>query len=127
MAGRISAWDLMDRDHPLSPLSNRVIFTGSFFIACILVATAVIHFSENWSFVNSFYYVAMVTTTNGAPFPPTTPAVTMFTSLWAYFSFILLATIIMLAFGPLVGYMIKEGGNYLKKVEEKIEESERRK
>lgn len=122
MARSLPIRELLNREHPLSPVSNRVIFTGLFFVASILVATAVIHFSENWGFVNSFYYIAMVTTTNGAPFPPTNAAVTMFTSLWAYYSFILLATIVTLAFGPLVGYLVKEGGNYLKKAEETIEE-----
>ena len=123
MAKNLPMMQLLKRDHPLSPLSNRVIFTGLFFIVSIMIATAVIHFTENWTFVNSFYYIAMVTTTNGAPFPPTNPMVTMFTSLWAYYSFILLATIITMAFGPLLGYLVKEGGNYIKKAEESIEDS----
>lgn len=121
MAKKLPIRDLMNRNHPLSPVSNRVIFTSLFFVASILVATLVIHFSEDWTLVNSFYYIAMVTTTNGAPFPPTDPAVTMFTSLWAYYSFILLATIVTLAFGPLVGYLIKDGGNYIRRAEETIE------
>lgn len=123
MARRILIRDLFNRNHPLSPVSDRVVFTGLFFVASILVATLVIHFSEGWNLTNSFYYIAMVTTTNGAPFPPTTAAITMFTSLWAYYSFILLATIVTLAFGPMVGYLVKEGGDYLKKAEKSIENS----
>ena len=124
MPGRLLLKEILRRDHPLSPISNRALFSGSLFLVSILVATLIVHFSENWSLVNSFYYIAMVTTTNGAPFPPTTPAVTMFTSLWAYYSFILLATTLTLAFGPLIGYLIKEGGTFIKKAEETVEEVE---
>ncbi len=122
MAKRLPMRVLLDRKHPLSPLSDRVLFTSFIFVLSILLATLIIHFSENWSMVNSFYYIAMVTTTNGAPFPPTDPAVTMFTSLWAYYSFILLATIITLAFGPLLGHLVKEGGSYIKKAEDELEQ-----
>ncbi len=121
MANKMPSIEILNRDHPLSPLSDRVLFTFSIFIVSILIATAIIHFSEDWTFVNSFYYIAMVTTTNGAPFPPTTAAVEIFTSLWAYYSFILLATIIAFAFGPLLGYVVKQGGAYIKKAEEEIE------
>lgn len=121
MARKMPAMELLNRSHPLSPLSDRVLFTLLIFIASIMVATVVIHFSESWTFVNSFYYIAMVTTTNGAPFAPTTPAITLFTSLWAYYSFILLATLITLAFGPLVGYVVKQGGAYIKRAENEIE------
>ena len=121
MASKMPSMEILNREHPLSPLSDRVLFTFSIFIVSILVATAIIHFSEDWTFVNSFYYIAMVTTTNGAPFPPTTAAVTIFTSLWAYYSFILLATIIAFAFGPILGYLVKQGGAYIKKAEEEIE------
>ena len=123
MAKKVPARDLLNRKHPLSPLSDRVLFTSFIFVLSILLATLVIHFSESWSMVNSFYYIAMVTTTNGAPFPPTDPAVTMFTSIWAYYSFILLATIITLAFGPLLGHIVKEGGSYIKKAEEDLEKN----
>lgn len=123
MPNKLTFRMLMDRDHPLTPLSDRVIFTGLFFVASIMIASLFIHLAENWSFLNSFYFVAMVTTTNGAPFPATTPAVVLFTSLWAYYSFILLATIITLAFGPLIGFLIKDGGEYIKKAENEIEEN----
>lgn len=121
MAGKLPVKEILNRGHPLSPLSDRVLFTVFVFVASILAATLIIHFSENWSFVNSFYFIAMVTTTNGAPFAPTDAAITLFTSLWAYYSFILLATIITLAFGPLVGYLVKEGGTYIRRAEEQIE------
>lgn len=113
--------EILKRDHPLTPFSNRALFSGSFFLLSILIATLVIHFAENWTLVNSFYYVAMVTTTNGAPFQPTSAAVEIFTSLWAYFSMILLATTVTVSFGPLIGYLVKEGSIALKKAEEKME------
>lgn len=112
---------LMDRNHPLTPFSDRAVFSGLIFLASIVVATLVIHFSEGWSVVNSFYYIAMVTTTNGAPYPPTTAAVEVFTSLWAYFSMILLASTLTISLGPLIGYLVKEGGSALRKAEEKVE------
>ena len=121
MPGGLRARDLLDRKHPLSPLSNRVLLTMGIFVASILVATSVIEISMNVSFINAFYFIAMVTTTNGAPFPPSSPAITLFTSLWAYYSFILLATIIAFAFGPLVGLIIKEGAAYLHREEEHLE------
>ncbi len=121
MPNRLRARDLLDRKHPLSPLSNRVLITMGIFVASILVATAVIEISMNVTFINAFYYIAMVTTTNGAPFPPSSPAITLFTSLWAYYSFILLATIVAFAFGPLVGLIIREGASYLHREEEHFE------
>ncbi len=121
MANPLIIRALMNRDHPLSPFSDRAIFSFLLFIASIIVATLVIHFSENWSIVNSFYYIAMVTTTNGAPFPPSDAAVKIFTSLWAYFSMILLATTLTVSFGPLIGYLVKEGASVMKKAGEEIE------
>lgn len=121
MSKKLPVRELLDRKHPLSPLSDRVLFTSLIFIVSIMGATFIIHFSENWTLINSFYYIAMVTTTNGAPFPPTDPGVVMFTALWAYYAFILLATIITLAFGPIIGHLIKEGGSYIKRAEEDIE------
>ena len=91
------------------------------FIVSVLAATAVIESTMGVTFINAFYFIAMVTTTNGAPFPPSSPAITLFTSLWAYYSFILLGTIIAFAFGPLVGLIIKEGATYLHKEEEHLE------
>lgn len=121
MISRVRARDLLDRKHPLSVISNRVLLTLGIFFASIMVATAVIEFSMGLTFINAFYYIAMVTTTNGAPFRPSSSAITLFTSLWAYYSFILLATIIAFAFGPLVGLIIKEGATYLHKEEEHLE------
>lgn len=121
MVTKLPARVLLNRKHPLSPLSDRVLFTLAIFISSIMVATLVIHFSENWTLINSFYFIAMVTTTNGAPFPVTTPGVALFTSLWAYFAFILLATTIAFAFGPLIGYLVREGGTYIRKAQEEIE------
>ncbi len=119
--------ELMNRDHPLSPLSDRAIFTGGIFLLSIIVATLIIKFADGWTLVNSFYYIAMVTTTNGAPFQPVDPGVVVFTSLWAYFSFLLLATLVINSFGPLIGYLINAGAKYLKEAENAIEESHRNK
>lgn len=122
MANPMLLKEIMRRDHPLTPFSNRAIFSFLLFLVSIAIATLVIHFSENWTLVNSFYYVAMVTTTNGAPFPPTSAGVEIFTSIWAYFSMILLATTLSVSFGPLIGYLVKEGSIALKKAEDGIEE-----
>ena len=113
--------EVLNRNHPLSPLSDRVLITLSIFVASIIMATLVVKVAEGWTLVNSFYYIAMITTTNGAPFPPTDPGVVIFTSLWAYFSFILLATLVVNAFGPLIGYLINEGITYIKRAEEVFE------
>lgn len=113
--------DLMRRDHPLTPFSDRALFSGLLFLLSIVLATLVIHYSESWGLVKSFYYIAMVTTTNGAPFPPTSAAVEVFTSIWAYFSMILLATTVSVAFGPLIGYLVKEGTATMKRAEERVE------
>ncbi len=121
MANPLLLRAIFNRNHPLSPFSNRAVFSGTLFLISILLATLVIYLSEGWTFVNSFYYIAMVTTTNGAPYQPTSAAVEIFTSLWAYFSMILLATTLTISFGPLIGYLIREGGVALKKAEEKIE------
>ncbi|AKA48648.1 hypothetical protein IX51_05545 [uncultured archaeon] len=113
--------DVLNRNHPLSPLSDRVLITLTIFVISVIIATLVVKISEGWTLVNSFYYIAMITTTNGAPFPPTNPGVVIFTSFWAYFSFILLATLVVNAFGPLIGYLINEGVTYIKKAEQALE------
>lgn len=118
--------ELMDRNHPLSPLSDRAIFTGGVFVLSIIVATLIIKFADGWTLVNSFYYIAMVTTTNGAPFQPIGAGVVLFTSLWAYFSFLLLATLVINSFGPLIGYLINAGAKYLKEAESALGESHRK-
>lgn len=121
MEKKLSLKEVLNRSHPLSPLSDRVLITLGIFIASIIIATLFVMFSEGWTFVNSFYYIAMVTTTNGAPFQPTSPGVVVFTSLWAYFAFILLATLVINAFGPLIGYLINEGITYIRKAEQAFE------
>lgn len=121
MANPLLLRALMDRNHPLSPFSGRAAFSGLFFLVSIGLATLVIHFSEDWTLVNSFYYIAMVTTTNGAPYPPTSAAVEIFTSIWAYFSMILLATTLTVSLGPLIGYLVREGAVAMKKAGEEIE------
>lgn len=123
MVKRLPLKEVLNRNHPLSPLSDRVLITLVIFVISIIIATLAVKFAEGWTLVNSFYYIAMVTTTNGAPFPPTTPGVVIFTSLWAYFAFILLATLVVNAFGPLIGYLINEGITYIRKAEEAIEHS----
>lgn len=109
MANPLVMREIIRRNHPLSPFSDRALFSGFIFILSVALATMFIHFSEDWSLVNSFYYIAMVTTTNGAPFQPTSAMVEIFTSLWAYFSMILLATTLTVSLGPLLGYLVKEG------------------
>ncbi len=73
MAERIRARDLLNRKHPLSPISDRVLITLLIFTASVLAATLIIKFSMGISFISVFFYTAMVTTTNRTPFPASSP------------------------------------------------------
>ena len=113
MAERIRARDLLNRKHPLSPISDRVLITLLIFTAPVLAATLIIQFSMGISFISDFFYTAMVTTTNRTHFPASPPWIMLFTSKWVHYLFVLLATLVALVWSPIMGQIIREGTKFL--------------
>ena len=73
MAEMIRARDFLNRKHPLSPISDKVLITLLIFTVYVLAATVIIKLSMDISFISAFFYIAMVTTTNRTPFPASSP------------------------------------------------------
>ena len=108
MAERIRARDLLNRKHPLSPISDKVLITPLIFTASVLAATLIIQFFNGQSFISVFFYTAMVTTTDRTPFPASSPWIMLFTSKWVHFLFMLLATLVAFVWSPIMGQITRE-------------------
>ncbi len=113
MAEMIRARDFLNRKHPLSPISDKVLITLLIFTVYVLAATVIIKLSMDISFISAFFYIAMVTTTNGTPFPPSSPWIMLFTSKWVHYLFMLLATLVAFVWIPIIGQIIRAGTKFL--------------
>lgn len=107
MAERIRSRDLLNRKHPISPISDRVLITLLIFTASVLAARLIIQFSMGISFISAFFYIAMVTTTNGTPFPTSSPWIMLFTSIWPIYLFMILTTLVAFVLSFIMGHIIR--------------------
>ncbi len=98
--------------HPLTPFSKKGLTSVSVLLLSVLIATLVIHYLEGWSIVDSFYYISMITTTQGPTSTPSTFAGKVFASVYAYYSVGLLVTTVVFSFGPLLGYTFRRGTKF---------------
>ena len=78
------------------------------------------HILEGGSYVDSFYFISMLATTQGpADIPKTTPG-HVFASLFAFISVGAVLSAIVFMFGPLMGTAFKKGIDYVEKEEAKL-------
>jgi hypothetical protein len=111
---------VLSKKHPLSPFSRRGLTSAAILVVSVVVATLVMHLLEGWSIVDSFFFITMLTTTQGPTATPSTFWGKIFASLYAYYSVGLLVTTIGLMFGPMLGYAVRKGVYYVEKEEKKL-------
>ena len=70
--------------------------------------------------MTSFYFIALLATAEGPALSPVTVAGKLFASLMAFVSIGAAISAITFTFGPLFGYVIKEGFVYVEKEEDKL-------
>lgn len=108
--------------HPLSPFSKRGVLSLGVLSLSVLIATFVVHLVEHWSLLDSFFYVSMITTAMGPPYPPSTALGKAFVSLYSYYAIGLLVTTISFLFGPAMGYTLRKGAKFFEEEEARIRE-----
>jgi hypothetical protein len=107
--------------HPLSPFKRRTLQSIVLVAAVLTVGTEVMHLLEGWSYVDSFYFVSLMATTQGPTAIPRTDAAKIFASFFAFVSVGVVLSALVFVFGPLLGTLVKIGFEYAEREEAKIE------
>jgi hypothetical protein len=106
--------------HPLSPFKMRTLYSISIVILVLAIGTEVMHVLEGWSYVDSFYFVSLIATTQGPTNMPKTDLGKIFASIIAFVSVGAVLSAIVFVFGPLFGTVLKVGIDYIEKEEAKL-------
>jgi len=77
---------------------------------------------ESWSYVDAFYFMSLIATSQGPTRGPSTDGGKVFASAMAFVSVGAAISSIAFIFGPLFGTLFKEGMDYLEKEERKVKE-----
>ena len=77
---------------------------------------------EGWSYVDAFYFMSLIATTQGPTRNPVTDAAKIFASGMAFIAVGAVISSIAFVFGPLFGTLLKEGMDYLEKEEKRVKE-----
>jgi len=77
---------------------------------------------ERWSYVDAFYFMSLIATSQGPTRSPSTAGGKVFASAMAFVSVGATISSIAFIFGPLFGTLFKEGMDYLEKEERKVKE-----
>jgi hypothetical protein len=112
--------ELLRAGHPLSPFSKRGLLSLGVLALSVSVATFVVHLLEHWSLLDSFFYISMITTAMGPPYPPSTALGKVFVSFYSYYAIGLLVTTISFLFGPAMGYTLRKGTKFFEEEEARI-------
>ena len=103
--------------HPLSPFKRRTLLSIVIVIIVLSVGTEVIVLLEGWSYVDAFYFISLIATTQGPARNPATDAGKLFAAIMAFISVGAVLSAAAFLFGPLVGTLLKDGFDYLEKEE----------
>ena len=106
--------------HPLSPFKRRALFSIVILAVVMAIGTIGMMFLEGWGPVTSFYFMALLATAEGPALSPLTVAGKLFASLMAFVSIGAAISAITFTFGPLFGYAMREGFEYVEKEEDKL-------
>ena len=106
--------------HPLSPFKRRALFSIVILAIVMAIGTIGMMFLEGWDPVTSFYFMALLATAEGPALSPLTVAGKLFASLMAFISIGAAISAITFTFGPLFGYVLKEGFAYVEKEEDRL-------
>ncbi len=106
--------------HPLSPFRRRTLFSFIILAGVMVVGTVGMVLLEGWSYVDAFYFMSLIATTQGPTRNPSTDAGKVFASAMAFVSVGAVISSIAFVFGPLFGTLVKEGIDYLEKEERRV-------
>ncbi len=114
--------------HPLSPLAKRTAVA----VAAILIVMGVgiigmKLLSPGWSWLNSFYFMAMLGTAEGPPTIPPTFWGQIFAGVMSFVSIGTLITAAGIIFGPALGYLFEKGKHFAQEEVKKAETEKVRK
>ena len=106
--------------HPLSPLSRRALQALAAIFVVMTVGTVGIKFLAGWTWIDSFYFMAMVATAQGPSTAPPNFWSKIFVAVMAFVSIGTLVTTVGVLFGPTLGYLFHKGVTYAEREEEKL-------
>lgn len=89
----------------------------------VLIGTIGIHQLEGLSYLDSFYFTALLATGEGPTFTPVTAGGKIFAGIFAFVSVGTTVTALLFLFGPFFGSVIKLG---LERIEEEAEKEKER-
>ncbi len=106
--------------HPLSPFKKKTLYSIMVVAVVLAVGTEGLHILEGWSYVDSFYFISLIATTQGPSSIPKTDVGKIFASVMAFVSVGAVISAVAFVFGPLFGTLFKTGIDYVEKEEQKI-------
>ena len=106
--------------HPLSPFKKRAFFSIAILGLVMAIGTIGMMVLEGWDLVTSFYFMSLLATAEGPAQSPITVGGKIFASFMAFFSIGAAISAITFTFGPLFGFILKEGFVYVEKEEDKL-------
>ncbi len=75
---------------------------------------------EGWSYVDAFYFISLIATTQGPTRTPATDEGKIFAAIMSFISVGAVLSAAAFVFGPLVGTLLKDGFDYLEKEEQRL-------
>ena len=108
--------------HPLSPFRRRTLISIVILVMVMIVGIAGMVLLEGWSYVDAFYFMSLIATSQGPTRSPSTDGGKIFASAMAFVSVGAAISSIAFIFGPLFGTLFKEGIDYLEKEERRVKE-----
>jgi len=106
--------------HPLSPFKKRAFFSIAILGLVMAIGTIGMMVLEGWDLVSSFYFMSLLATAEGPAQSPISVGGKIFASFMAFFSIGAAISAITFTFGPLFGFILKEGFVYVEKEEDKL-------
>lgn len=103
--------------HHYRSATKRAIFSFLLVVSVMLIGTFGFHRIEGYSYVDSFYFMSMIATSQGAPVVPHTTAGKIFESFMAFFSVGTVVAALGFLLGPFFGKLWKIG---VEKIEEEL-------
>ncbi len=113
--------------HPLSPFKRKTLYSIAIVLIVIAVGMEGMVLLERWSYVDAFYYMSLLATTQGPSQGPKTDAGKIFGAFMAFVSVGAVLSSVAFVFGPLFGTALKVGIDYLEKEEQKLKDRVERK
>jgi voltage-gated potassium channel len=90
-------------------LLKRAIYSATVILAILVIGTLAFHYVENFSYVNAFFFMSMLATGEGPPFPPVTALGKILASVMAFVSVGAVITSLIFITGPFIGTLIRAG------------------